>query len=299
MSEQHLELPGQKSMPLTIKSAPKSSAPSAQVKSGGIREAEDKQDKELDEPTLWAEDFDEIEIPELESHHELESIINQALVDLNFAEEQDVIIKALKSLAKVARDKNYLYARQAMFYLGEVFARGAVVDTNYSKALHWFNLLAKHNDGIGFYAIGKMHELGHGVMVDHSKALRLYLAAADRNEPLAKFAIGRLYEMGHGVVQSYEEAHHWYTMALRDNCHHAMYALGRMYFLGKGVAQNYKQARTLYERAATLDNYHAMRELADIYRQGLGVDPDEATAQTWAERADDTEQAYTFTYDYA
>lgn len=255
----------------------------------------EKEDKDLDEPTILEEDFADAVVG-LEPQHRLEVIIDQALIDLNFAEDQEVIVKALKNLAKVARNKNYKYARQAMFYLGEIFARGAVVDTNYAKAMYWFNLLAQNNDGIGFYVIGKMHELGHGVAVDHAKALRLYLAAADRKETQAMFAIGSLYERGVGVEQSYEEARHWYSMALSGKCHHAMYALGRMFFLGKGVPQNYNQARQLFEQAAELDNFQAMRDLADIYTKGLGVDKDETLAKIWTEKADDTEQAYMFTY---
>ena len=97
--------------------------------------------------------------------------------------------------------------------------------------------------------LGWMYANGAGVPKDASRASRLYLEAARKQDVAAQNNLGELYEKGLGVAKNERLAAGWYLQAAQAGFAPAQFNLGRLYALGAEVDRNPAQARLWLEKA--------------------------------------------------
>lgn len=76
--------------------------------------------------------------------------------------------------------------------LGNMYALGTIVTTDYKKATYWFQKAAEQGNAGAQYQTGRMYEGGLGVAKNITKALYWYQKAADQGLPGGIDALKRL-----------------------------------------------------------------------------------------------------------
>ncbi len=103
--------------------------------------------------------------------------------------------------------------REAQYFLGNLYAKGAGVAQDHGLALHWFRAAAAQGDPYGQFALGYLFEHGRGVAPDDRAAVRWYRMAAEQGNLAAQNNLGLMYERGRGVPRDYVMAYLWYARA--------------------------------------------------------------------------------------
>ena len=86
----------------------------------------------------------------------------------------------------------------------------------YSPALKYFYISARHHNINAYVELGTMHEYGIGTGTNSQIAFYWYEKAAQRNHPRAQYQLGHLYETGEGVKKDMKRATFWYQKAARN-----------------------------------------------------------------------------------
>ena len=172
---------------------------------------------------------------------------------------------------KLKDDANEGHA-DAQYRLGEIYANGKGISTNYINALKWYKSAADKEHAIAQYKLGIMSEKGLGVAKDDTEAARWYQLAAAQGYAPAQYNLGYMYENGLGVAQNDAEAAQWYQLAAAQEHAAAEFNLGKMYEEGRGVTQNYAKAVRLWRLAAKKIHPDAAAATAALQRLGVRVE---------------------------
>lgn len=86
----------------------------------------------------------------------------------------------------------------------------------YTPALKYFYVSARHHNVNAYVELGAMHEYGIGTGTNLPTAFYWYEKAAKRNHPRAQYHLGHLYETGQGVKKDSKKAYAWYHRAARN-----------------------------------------------------------------------------------
>lgn len=155
--------------------------------------------------------------------------------------------------------------RQVQGYLDKAWQH--YTRKEYTDALKWWRMAAKHNAPAAQYNIGLCYERGTGVKQDMKEAVAWYKKAANQNLPGAQYNLAYCYAEGKGVAQDMKEAAKWWQAAAGQGLAEAQYNLGWCYFHGHGVSQDYDKALEWYRAAAEQGNDDAISALAELGEQ--------------------------------
>ncbi|MEA3456805.1 MAG: tetratricopeptide repeat protein [Campylobacterota bacterium] len=86
----------------------------------------------------------------------------------------------------------------------------------YTPALKYFYVSARHHNINAYVELGAMHEYGIGTGTNLQTAFYWYQKAAKRNHPRAQYQLGHLYETGTGVGKDMKSATFWYQKAAKN-----------------------------------------------------------------------------------
>jgi len=105
---------------------------------------------------------------------------------------------------------------QAQAQLGLIYANGAGVVRDYSKAAeYWRAALGKGTGAIAEFGLGALYYEGRGVPRDYTMAAKLWEQTAQvmTGTPVAARMLGRLYAEGKGVSQDKVQSYEWFEIA--------------------------------------------------------------------------------------
>ncbi len=77
---------------------------------------------------------------------------------------------------------------------------------NYTKAVYWFDFLAKQNYKLAVNQLGYCYLKGWGVEKSEIKAIELFIQASKKSCPEAWYHLGLCYEMGYGLEKNVSKA---------------------------------------------------------------------------------------------
>jgi len=86
----------------------------------------------------------------------------------------------------------------------------------YTPALKYFYVSARHYNINAYVELGAMHEYGIGTSTNPQTAFYWYEKAAQHNHPRAQYHLANLYESGVGVNKNMKKATFWYQKAARN-----------------------------------------------------------------------------------
>lgn len=102
-------------------------------------------------------------------------------------------------------------SKQAKLNLGDVYREGGFgVDTNYDKALHWYQLGIADEPARAYNGIS----LVYMTQEEYEQAYKYLVKAADLGYPQAQNNLGYYYDAGIFVEQDKEKAKYWYKKAI-------------------------------------------------------------------------------------
>ncbi|GAB2292583.1 ERAD-associated E3 ubiquitin-protein ligase component hrd3a [Dionaea muscipula] len=140
---------------------------------------------------------------------------------------------------------------RSMELLGEMYARGAVVERNYSKAFELLKLAAKQQLYSAYNGIGYLYVKGYGVeKKNYTKAREYFEKAAENEDSGGYYNLGVLYLKGIGVKRDLKMAWRYFLMAFNAGQPKAFYQLAKMFHTGVGVKKNLPMATSLYKLVA-------------------------------------------------
>ncbi|GAB2219921.1 hypothetical protein Drorol1_Dr00007561 [Drosera rotundifolia] len=140
---------------------------------------------------------------------------------------------------------------KAMELLGEIYARGAGVERNYTKAFELLKLAAKHQLYSAYNGIGYLYVKGYGVeRKNYTKAREYFERAADNGDAGGHYNLGVLYLKGIGVKKDFKMAWRYFVMAFNAGQPKASYQLAKMFHTGVGGKKVLPMATALYKLVA-------------------------------------------------
>ncbi|XP_074559732.1 ERAD-associated E3 ubiquitin-protein ligase component HRD3-like [Curcuma longa] len=140
---------------------------------------------------------------------------------------------------------------RAMELLGEMYARGAGIEKNYTKAFECFTLASRHKYYSAYNGLGYLYVKGYGVArKNYTKAREYFEKAATNKEPGGHYNLGVLYLKGIGVKRDIVAARTFFLMAANAGQPKALYQLARLFQKGIGFKKNLQVATELYKTVA-------------------------------------------------
>ena len=130
-------------------------------------------------------------------------------------------------------------------------------------------------------ALGEIYAEGKQVRSDYAESAKWYRKAADQGLAKAQHNLAVLYDIGQGLTQNEAEAVGWYLKAAEQGFADAQYTVAGMYGLGRGVKRDPKEALKWYQRAAEQGDPLARYNLAERYERGKDVAEDPVEAYKW------------------
>lgn len=101
----------------------------------------------------------------------------------------------------------------AIYNLGQMYAKGIVVEQDKAKALELFETASAAGHAKAAYSLGLMYQRGDSVEQDSAKAAELYEQAHVKGYPKATYNLAVMYERGVGVKQDSEKANELFQLA--------------------------------------------------------------------------------------
>ncbi|MDL4842592.1 tetratricopeptide repeat protein [Aquibacillus rhizosphaerae] len=179
---------------------------------------------------------------------------------------------------KVAGDTGSV---DALYFLGNAYFVGKVVDHDWEKAYFYFKEAAEkgHGDALNNYA--DMYLRGEYVEKNEKRALELFKEAADKGVPEAMYTLGYMYEKGVGTEVNMEESKRRFTeSALFGD----VFAANR---LGHEAVENGRgdEAISWYQMAADRDDPYGDFNLGVCHENGIGTQVNMKKAKYWYQKA--------------
>ncbi len=159
--------------------------------------------------------------------------------------------------------------------------------TNHLEAIKWLELAANQQHPEAHFILGNYYAKGKGMATNWTEARRHFLIAATKGRNVkAYLMLGDIYLKGLGDISAnIPEAVNWYTQAaLKLRSEEAMLKLGKIYSSENSVT-DYRKATRWFAAAAKEDVDEGFFELAKLYEKGLGTTKDPAKAAELYERA--------------
>ncbi|GAV81093.1 Sel1 domain-containing protein [Cephalotus follicularis] len=140
---------------------------------------------------------------------------------------------------------------RSMELLGEIYARGAGVERNYTRALECFTLASRQQLYSAYNGMGFLYVKGYGVeKKNYTKAKEYFEKAADNEEAGGHYNLGVMYLKGIGVKRDVKLACKFFIVAANAGQPKAFYQLAKMFHTGVGLNKNLPMATTLYKLVA-------------------------------------------------
>lgn len=140
----------------------------------------------------------------------------------------------------------------AQFELGTRYQSGMFgLETDKSKAVHWFQKAADQEDTWGQWYLGRAYEVGDGVPQDHAKAIEWFTKAATQGNPLAQRNLGQLYMNSRFAGADRVLAYAWSNLASTRG------------------DQNALQSRDLVARQLTPEEIAEAQQLSSSWKKGV------------------------------
>jgi TPR repeat protein len=160
-------------------------------------------------------------------------------------------------------------SREAQYQVGLMYANGAGVVQDLSKAIEWVTKAAQKGLPAAQYLLGTRYASGIVVSQDERAALWWYHNAAEQGHAKAQFKLGRMLtkplpQAGLNTIR----------LAAEQGLSEAQFALGQALANGDGTSEDPAQAFDWYQRAALQGLPAAQCALAEMYEIGLGVAQD-------------------------
>lgn len=224
------------------------------------------------------------------------------IIELKKSEERIKNMQLIESVEKSIEDddtKMQLKLGLNYFHGGRqevIKKRFADFETDYKKALYWFEKAAKQGDGEALNMVGLCYQYGKGISPDYLKASEYYKQAgekgiwsaylnlgniyyegddhlkknerdasayyeiaAEKGEKVAQYNYGVCLRNGTGIDNDDEKAFMWLQASAKQNYAPAQYLLGVCYFNGEGVSQDYDMAFDWIDKAAKQGNEEAIK----------------------------------------
>ena len=166
--------------------------------------------------------------------------------------------------------------------------------TDYDKALSWFNTSADMGCLSARFFIGLLYGGGRAFPSDYRKAIENFQMVTEDKDNLyyedAANALGDLYaedstdSTGFSLEHDFDKAREWYEKAAEKEYGPALYALSLLYRKGwEGTPAAPEKTVAMLQRAAAADYAPAQYALGCLYEAGFAdiIKPDEETSIDW------------------
>ncbi len=211
---------------------------------------------------------------------------------------------------------------EARYTIGRIYYEGELLPKNPTKALYWFEQVARTGEKSRQYLCGNFYTHGETGRINYEKgaywlekaaeqgykdsrkarALAYYMAEKNHtNRCKAAYWFGQsarydddrdsmfsyavCLEYGDGVSKNVKDAVFWYEKALEKGLSAAGVPLGMIYGKGEYVLKDLYKAAGYFEKAAQLGDPDGRLNIAISYLNGYGVPKDLRLALHWATKA--------------
>jgi TPR repeat protein len=197
-------------------------------------------------------------------------------------------VKDIKNLNIIDASRYYVAAHlnnaQAEYALAEMYEYGVYVDRDMPKALHFYELSAKHGNNAAKKYLAYLYlNDERSVPKDIQKAIYWYKEAAKDGDRDAFYSLGYIYA-GDEELKDIDRAIYWYEKAAKQGYKKVYYSLGLLYLQRKKTKEDYKKAFEYFSRQKEHDSYSQMA-LGYMYAKGLGVHRDRQKAIEYYEKS--------------
>ena len=151
----------------------------------------------------------------------------------------------------------------------------------YREAFNWYVRSARLENGASQYRIALMYDSGEGVITDHQEAFKWYVRSAQQGIAGAQYFYGCCLENGNYTEQNINEAFKYYKAAADQGVASAQYSTGACYEYGVGVNGDIRIAVSWYKKAAAQGVADAEYALGLCYESGAGIKKNKDTAIKW------------------
>ncbi len=157
----------------------------------------------------------------------------------------------------------------------------SLVPAKYPNAIRRIEELARKNDAVASFHMGKIHALGIAVPQDLPEGIRWYEKAVELGEPRAHANLGWFYQSGYGVTKNPQKAFELLSYAAEHGVLSAKAAIGIMLLKGETTEPDSVTGLKKLEEAFNEGYLNAGNHLSDIYFEGKYVEKDIEQAHRW------------------
>ena len=157
---------------------------------------------------------------------------------------------------------------EAEWVVGHLLLIGDGCHKDPSKAVQYLTQASKKGVAYAKYELASCYYLGEGVQRDVQTFINLVKAAAKKGVPAAAEALAQAYRDGEGLKRNYKMAVKWFLVAAEHDLPESMYCLYVRYKLGQGVQQDMKEAVNWLIKAANAGHAVSQRVLGELYYYG-------------------------------
>ncbi|MED6137693.1 hypothetical protein PIB30_067322 [Stylosanthes scabra] len=123
--------------------------------------------------------------------------------------------------------------------LGEIYARGAGVERNFTKAIEWLGLACRQQLYSAYNDMGYLYVNGYGVEKEnYTKAKEYFEKAADNDEFGGHYNLGVMYLKGIEVKRDVKLACNFFVVAANHGQPKAFYQLAKIFHIGVEFKKN-------------------------------------------------------------
>ncbi len=157
----------------------------------------------------------------------------------------------------------------------------SLAPVKYLDAIKRIEELARKNDPVASFHMGKIHALGIAVPQNLSEGIHWYEKAVELGEPRAYANLGWFYQSGYGVAQNPSKAFELLSYAAEHGVLSAKAAVGIMLLKGESTDPNPASGLQKLEEAFNEGYLNAGNHLSDIYFEGRYVEKNIELAHQW------------------
>ena len=125
--------------------------------------------------------------------------------------------QAIKMAVTQCRDLAKTNNAVGQYHIGRMFLVGLGLDENHKTAAGWFARAAKQKHPEAITHLAQMIFKGQGLKRNPSLAVKYFRTAANRGSGLAQYELANRYYRGEGVEKNYVEAYKWFSVSIKTN----------------------------------------------------------------------------------
>lgn len=157
----------------------------------------------------------------------------------------------------------------------------SLIPVKYFNAIKRIEELARKNNAVASFHMGKIHALGIAVPQNLAEGIHWYEKAVELGEPRAYANLGWLYQSGHGVIKNPLKAFELLSYAAKHGILSAKAAIGIMLLKGEHAEPDSATGLQKLEEAFNEGYLNAGNHLSDIYFEGKYVKRNIELAHRW------------------